>query len=413
MRYRVTSHQEPQITSNRRLRTRASCSAAFGPWGAPTPSSWIPSETTKEIWDVEVLNFRSLLESCGKSMLPINPVTIRTTSTERVQGTTAQHLIGNASCWLQEQLSDVPVWFSTGWLVEPPEFDNALLDVAKTAAIAELRAASYDALTDIIEIRKSVALFHELAGKMDSFIKTVIRKVKEKVKTKNFIPLDTLLAMYAQEAANYWLKYRYGVMPIVYSLEDILRAQRGLRGGLIRDKSSVSETLNDTQSLTWEEGPSATLTTTQTLSGSRIYRATAFGNVDIGGLGSFDPLVSLYETAKWTWILDWMMDVGSFLQAVSPFAQVTTKAVCLSVKTTYERRQSVKRTWHNVSSTDRHSGDTGSCMTIETVSDYQRWASDTDVPWPRWNPQLNWKRLTDLVALVVALKALPLNLLRV
>lgn len=414
MRYRSTSTSDPVVNVLRRVRTRPNCTSPFGPFDAGSITSYVPSEVLKEIYDVEVLSFRSLLKKCGKHMLPINPVTIRTTSIERVPGTTAQHLVGNASCWLDEVINDKPGWAQAGWLVTTPDFDPALIDISKTMAIAGLRAASYDALTDLIEVRKTIGLFHDLASKMDGFIREVVRRVQVKVRNFKRKPtLPQLLDAFSKEAANYWLKFRYGIMPVVYSLEDILKTQRDLKGGIIRDKSSVSEEISESKSLNWQINSSTFASTTQTLLGTRIYRATAFGRVDLQGLGSFDPLVSAWETWKWTWILDWLIDVGSYLQAISPFAQVTTQAVCLSVRTTVERRQTYRVEWRDVSPTNRHSGNSGDQQTIETVSEYQRWASDTTVPWPRWNPQLNWKRVADLVALIIALKVLPVKLLRI
>jgi hypothetical protein len=422
-RYRFTVHPETPITSLRKTRLRSLCSSSWGSWSAGSPTTWSPSSLKKEIWDVEILDFKTLRKKCGTNMLPINPVTIRTTSVERVPGGTGAHFTGsngsNTSCTLGETVSDIPFWVETGWLVTVPEFDSSLIDAVKLAAIAQLRAASYDALTDLMELRKSIDLFRDLSTKMDGFLNACIELTRKYVRQRAAkkamkLSVSEVYRIFTEVTSEQWLKYRYGIMPIVYSLEAALLSQKRQKGGLIRDRAVRTESLNLSETLQWDPTTSETRSTTQTVTGSRIYRATAYGRVDVQGLGSFDPIVSGYEILKWSFILDWLIDVGSYLQAISPFAHVTTKAVCVSVKTIVERRQSLSIEWHNVSPSNRHWGTFGPSQTIETVEEYVRWASDTSVPWPHWNLRLNFPRIGDLVAIALQLKkGLQNKLLRI
>lgn len=412
MRYRSTTAPETPVSVPRRVRNRSSCTSAWGAWSVVSTTTWSPSSLKKEIWDVEIGGFNALRKKCGTTMLPINPVTIRTTSVERLPGGTGQHLVSNTpNCWRTETVSDAPNWIGEAlWLVDVPPEDYNLIAAAKLAAISQLRASTYDALTDLVEIRKSADLFRQLSSKMDGFLNRCIeltrseiyrRRLKRKVK---YTTVGEALSAFQKIASEEWLKYRYGVKPIVYSLRDSLESIRAQKGGIIRAKASRSENISDTQSLTWAVSADTVGTTVQTITGTRVYRATAYGRVDIQGLGSFDPVVTAWETMKWSWLLDWLIDIGAYLQAISPFSQVSILGVSISVKTIAEKRQSFGYEWVNVSPTNLHSGSTGNSQTIITTQEYSRYADTPSVPWPRWNPRLNLPRITDLLAIAIQLK---------
>jgi hypothetical protein len=396
-----------------RVKSRGNCSSAFGPETVYASGTFVSDWKKKEIWDTEIPGFHALLK-CGK-FLPINPVIITTTAITRSTGGPGYQNQNAGGCVRTLRSWDQPDALEAGWLIEPPGgFDETMMSYVLNSARASCKAASFDALTNLGELTKVIELFRKTAASVDGAIRKIIpiiqRRYRKHIGVYGASP-SALLAYYHKEFGQLWLEYRYGWMPLLYSLEDALFAIRGhVEGDLILGRGFIRETINEAENLSWNSSPHDYWSTTQTLTGYRLYRSACYAtahsswNKSVG----FDPLVSAWELLKFSFVIDWLIDVGSWLQAISPFSRgVSVNGQSVSVKDVYERKQVTSLNWPGPTFT----GTGVVTTTTETVETYNRFPEEPSLP--GFNPRLNIKKATDLVFLITQLASLPIRLLRI
>lgn len=406
MRTRTTSTGAFVATGNRQTRSRGNCSSAFSAWSNHSGAAAVGIVSTKTITDVAVPGFTSLLK-CG-SFLPLNPVTISTVVTNRIDnGQPALHEYSSGGCVKRQDQTFGSVWLSTAWLVEPPPWDDDIITDVTNRAVANAKNAVYDALTDASELRKIIQLFRGTVKGVAKWARRALKDALRNIRRRNFRSLKERLDEFYRLFADYWLQYRYGWMPLLYSLQDATKAfNSNIRSGsLIRERAAQQETLDDSITSSWVNGIDH-WSTTQTVRGTRTYRAVAYAKVNVGRLKviGLDPLRTAYEVFPYSFVVDWLINVGAWLQAVSPFSGASLLGVCVSIKDEYLREQHTRIDWSGTNGQGTHSGTSGTCVTQESNRVYNRFPSE--VSFPGWNPRINPFRALDLVALARALKGI-------
>lgn len=138
---------------------------------------------------------------------------------------------------------------------------------------------------------------------------------------------------------------------------------------------------------------------TDFLLGSRTYRGSAYATVNFNGnQWGHDPIVSAWELIPFSFVIDWFINIGDWVNSISPFAGGTFKGACVSIKDDYTQSQSFGITWSGGSGTGAHSGSFGSVETEITVRRYTRFPHSGGLP--GWNPRLTAVRLADIAAIV-------------
>lgn len=105
-------------------------------------------------------------------------------------------------------------------------------------------------------------------------------------------------------------------------------------------------------------------------------------------------MLTAWELTPWSFVLDWFIDVNSYLQAISPFGQASLLGGGYSIKSDLEYIQEISYLYNK---TDRFKGTLSGIVT--TISDQTYVRKPRDVALPSWNPRLNSFRITDLIAL--------------
>jgi hypothetical protein len=199
-----------------------------------------------------------------------------------------------------------------------------------------------------------------------------------------------------QTFTSKWLEYRYGWMPLIRDLESAVHAfESNLeKGDLVSGKGSVTTELNDSENVTTTSGPT-TVTTVCTLTGSRIYRGKAYASVRSPEFAKFgaDPLLTGWELVPFSFIVDWFIDVNSFIQAVSPFSGAELLGSMASVRDSYVLEQVTDVLWSGT-----ESGSDNGRTTRITTDQYTRFPHGVSLP--SWNPRITPVRLLDLAALI-------------
>lgn len=383
MRFRSTS--TGSLSSNSYTRTSSGRITCTGAFSASSTNYTGGSMRVKTIEDVKTSRFADLLK-CG-SFLPLNPTIIRTVETEKLPGTydVSRYFIasgcpGNLASFHSGQFTlDRP-----SPQVSVPAVDPNQITAVVNGAVADCRSATWDVLTEIGELSETIRMFNNLGSRLN---RDVLKYIGKGIKTP-------------KQIASWWLGYRYGVMPIFYSIEDARKAFSSRRG-IERIKGRSSVQLGGTP--TWSSGDISIASGTrgswtQTMSYNITLRGWAMGHSSWSNDFGFDPLVTAYELTTLSFVLDWFVDYGTWLQAISPFSPVTVDGTMYSI-----RLQSVWEASRQVypvnDATTFGVGSGDNVFWREVVNEYARFPAAVSAP--GWNPRLNLPRAIDAAALLL------------
>lgn len=165
------------------------------------------------------------------------------------------------------------------------------------AALASMYSSGWDALTFIVELRKTADLFR-------GFVKRFVSLIR------------------SGRIEQLWLEGRYGWRVLIYDMIDIEKAIRSLDDQRTRLKERRGGTISE-----WSEDLSGATTMYTT----NDYYVTSQVNVKVEARGNviadmkppavtFNPLVTTWEVITFSFIVDWVLSVGRFLEAMSALA---------------------------------------------------------------------------------------------
>lgn len=298
----------------------------------------------------------------------------------------------SGGCWKSQFTG--PKWLEAVWGVALPPDDEDLVDALVTEAVAEAKAATWDSLTFVGEFDQTVDLFLLQLERLHAFERWLIRKVKRRARNNRRIRSKRdLLVLFS----NMWLEYAFGWQPLIRDLNDGLKAlHRVGNRELFEGASSNTVDLGDSDVTTTTNSFSSVVVSC-TLAGSRKYRAHAYAQPtsDRAHFG-VDPLVSGWELARWSFVIDYFVNVGSWLQAWSPFSGAQLLGAMASVRDSYVLEQHVDISYFNT-----QTGEFSGVSTKIEVDRYTRYPASPG-SLPSWNPRLTPKRIVNLVALVIS-----------
>lgn len=208
-----------------------------------------------------------------------------------------------------------------------PLFEDLLKDVSATiwdepfdaglitAGTAELNSAYWDVATELGELPETIGMiYNALRAILNKYL-----EARRKIKTlkANSISSGGILT----DVASVWMGYRYGIQPIVYSINDALDYLE--RQGVFR---TVRQGLNQTFSIVTPHGP-------VTFSGRDRYwgKAKIDPTQNLADL-KFNLLSTAWELVPLSFVVDWVLNVGDFLSALTGPSGAT------EVKHSYSRR---------------------------------------------------------------------------
>jgi hypothetical protein len=377
---------------------RSSCTASYVTIPIQSQTSYSGEKKTKVIVDTQTPGFQSLLK-CG-GFLPLNPVTITTTTETRTPGDGIHNFTFSGGCFRNRNTG--PLWLSRPWLLTLPAVDEGLIDAAATNAIADCKAGIYDALTDLAELSKTADLVGLQYKRVVRFALKAARLAKaiRRGEVKRFLrrggkkPRD-----WREIFSKLWLEYRYGWLPAIHSAQSLIAALQSdlKKGDIVRGSSRVSVTLDDVKTVVTNPTSYTTRTEICVISGTRTYRGKAFASIkNSNAFFQFDPLVTTWELIPFSFIVDWFLQIGNWLEAVSPFTGSGLLGSQVSIKDEY----TIEQTFDESYSDAQHSGVFNGLSTKIEVESYERFPHGAGVL-PSWNLRLNPSRIADLFALIL------------
>lgn len=389
---------------NREARTRPNCQTGWTQWYIlGTTNSG--TRTVKTISDVEVPGFRALLK-CG-SFLPLNPVSIIEESVTYTQVPFNHERISRVPPCQGQKLSEIR---GTTSLADDFVFDlsipppnQAAIDAVTLQAIADARNHAWDVLTDLAELRETHKLFRETAKALN----TAADKAIGKALTVAFRGPRAV----AKAFASGWLQYRYGWMPLAYSLQDAAKALSATQQKFAIGRGSLNESDVFVKTVDQSNCRVAAFTT-QTLTYDRSYRGWAAAQIDWQNRFGFDPIKTAWELVPFSFVMDWFLQVGTWIEAFSPFAAGSTLGSMASIRTNsvYEVRLDHDGRYCSDDNTDG-SGAVHATVYSKSVSSYERFPHSPFLP--PWNPRINLPRMTDAISLAMGINVKTRQRLRV
>lgn len=212
--------------------------------------------------------------------------------------------------------------------------------------------------------------------------------------------------------SNAWLTGRYAVMPTVYELEGAVkflnrkfaerRTSRYQSVVTLPPVSPVDAVIAD--SCRWFYTVRTSVSSEAYVRSGILYETTPFGAA-LGHLGLTRPLSSVYELTKFSWMLDWWIDIGSWLDAIEPngSSKVLSAWIGRRIRHTFTS-ELVSMAQIGGTAQERLRSKERSVVGFSQVyvtDEKVRMPWDATVPpLPPFGSGLNWKRSLDVVSLV-------------
>lgn len=233
----------------------------------------------------------------------------------------------------------VPQWhidaLSFGQLDMPFGFKSSVI----TKAYAKANASAMDTLTTIVEFRHTLRLLKTLGKRVSNITKQSfwddLRANRiaayEKIFRSSRKNRTFLLKRYARKgvikSANEWLQYRYGIRQLMFDYQNSIALATSLSNPprevfTSSDTFSVSEDLDRTAA--WYTScdrlhTSVRRTVDYEVTAGVVVQPKLNGLLHpIDATGITDIIPTLWEVTKLSFLVDWIVDVGSWLQAISP-----------------------------------------------------------------------------------------------
>lgn len=183
------------------------------------------------------------------------------------------------------------------------------------AAAARIATSGWDALTFGAEFSKTVAMFRGFTSRLISLAK-------------------------AGKLEKIWLEGRYGWRTLVYDLKDIDAAIRNLNEGRKRYFDRVGTTISKVETRVDAQAPTGygTFTCTTTYTHSIGLRGSVCADIEPPRF-QYNPLSTAWEVTKLSFVIDWIVNVGQFLDSLSFLAlqREYTAASGLMIKSDYKQ----------------------------------------------------------------------------
>lgn len=306
---------------------------------------------------------------------------------------------------------------------------SALITAAQAALVAKVDdgVQQWDILTDLAEAKETVSTLKSTASWFYELARLVRRRsgagilqhlnihpTRKKVRYLNRkIMVYRAYTLNSQRAvdvfstmSNLWMTYRYGFMPMIYSMRDAFAAftaNPDLLGLTKKFQVTLNEhvfyqptysQMDNGSGLLWT--PSKSYSFTGSIRHQAFVSFTAALKARLG-LTSFSSLLrTAWEVVPYSWVLDWFTGIGAYLQGLGLEDLVPNSAVN-STEKGYTRiwgsfSYSSKTGWRHVPIAFQSGGESRYFY-------FRRWKGNLSSAFVGWNPWFNFKRSLDSACL--------------
>jgi hypothetical protein len=291
----------------------------------------------------------------------------------------------------------------------PSKIDGMRLrTLAGTDAAARVADPVFQGLVFLGELRETIGFIRNPLKAVHDYLYDV-RKFKRR--KKKYAALTT-----TDYLANQWLSYRYGLMPLVFDVQDAAKAIQRTVDGFKPVRETSRGMAQDQESLSSADSPSGDTYVISEVSTNRkvsvragvLYEYTR--SPDTFGVGLREIPNVIWEIIPYSFVADWFVNINSYIDAIVPVAGIRKLGSWTTV-----REEATTQGIHNWYSTKTASNGANRVVTQNgtTVEDLSS-KSTTRTPGlsvglaSRVAPlsgDIGKKRVTDLLALIRQLLA--------
>lgn len=161
------------------------------------------------------------------------------------------------------------------------------------ASAAKIYSSGWDALTFVVELRRTVSMFRD-------FVKNLLNNIS------------------SGRLENSWLEGRYGWRTLLYDIEDIQKALTSLsdKRTRFRESSGTQVSWDTFSSPVKTMGGAGSITFSQRTSYQIGLRGTVVADIS-PPLFAFNPVTTIWEATRLSFVIDWVFNVGQFLESLS------------------------------------------------------------------------------------------------
>lgn len=369
-----------------------------------SPSSWLYTSATerltKSIQDELTPMSLSILRSGG--VLPYQPVSIKFggDSVFQPMDYTFFDPPGAGGAWNTRGTYYFPWPFDPAIAV--PEDDAAAISFVTNAAIADAKSETYDALTSIAESGKSVEMIRRRTVSLYdlAFKKGRVATEKHRPRKGSMSPsqIALLTKRRLEEFNSLWLEARYGWRPLLLDIQNAYDQYREVKRTRNEGRAKAVVPISVSASNTNNSTATTLFSNTFVATGTRTYRGFALADGTFGQVGQLNPLVTGYELIPYSFVFDWLIDMGSYLQASTPVPGLDVRASGYSISDQYETVTTMPISLKPAQTVTLQLRQAQSRVT--TASNYRRVPSGAVLP--RFFPRLTTLRTIDILSLVLA-----------
>lgn len=343
------------------------------------------SQSTQTITDELTPGFFTL-RKLGR-ILPANNVTILREEVQRTPVTVSCSRT-QAGCGRQtERRAGTRFDEPSPGPMQPPGVPDAVIQAVVNTAAARCRSAQFDAMTFMAEAVKTNTM---IAARLQSISDIAMRMAR---KAQRVSRRPGRWESPADIFSRYWFEGRFGWLPLVYDVNDAIAALHVKRRDIAVGRNAQVITFQDGDSSS--TGSGTRWDTTRTISGTHKVSGYAVAELS-GGLNAvgFDPLVTGWEVVPYSFLIDYFIDIGGYLQAITPFSDVNLAVTSASIVTDYSATVSRIATWHPDGSFSQAGGVVAGGSLTYRVRQYTRFPYPVGLP--GWNPRLSVPRMVDI-----------------
>lgn len=387
----------------------------------PRPGSYASSKKTGAIIMTDYRN-SSIVESHLVAQLKHELMVTRVRRAGTASACTVSEKTDMYTYWTEQ--GDISSWSNK---VSVMNVGNVAGDADIVDAIAQTRTASiaasrrgYDILTEWAERKSTARFFRDTTQSIGSTLNSFVNEdVNDRDRYHRKSTAKALLSHgddIAKRYAGRWLAFRYALMPLIYSYQDILEEIRD-RGNLYNTERSA-EFWNYLDNEYTREGVQVI---NLALGGSKVssvvksmLNTESLERVVYNGL-TVNPFNTAWELIPFSFIVDWFVNVGDYIMANLGADLSATSVGCSSVKHDYEVVSILSRKHEIV--TGSTYGAFGSCdpggidttytigydevhpLSVRRVRSYERVVFEPSGGTLVVNPDITWKRYVDSVAI--------------
>lgn len=242
-------------------------------------------------------------------------------------------LVPVVDSWTEQ--GDLSLWSNEYTIYETPMHGELSTAIAATRdATVSSFLGGFDLLTELAQSRETLAYLKSANGDLRSVLSKVFANapMDRRRRAVKLTPKQLLRSSdsWLRGVGKRWMEYRYALMPLLYTYEDIrtLASKDGSLWVTYRSKREVpvNPGVTPTQDGIWQSN-----------SGSVVVRSTLKARFTHAAVSkaqgiNFNPLLTAYESVPLSFVLNWIVNVEEYILARSALSLSSDYAACTSVR---------------------------------------------------------------------------------